>query len=82
METPAFFGFYSLLDILGRRVVEIPASPQTGIDLNRLAKAVKKERITACLCTANFQNPLGFRMPEENKKKLLGIGEIFRTCNH
>ena len=73
VECPNYFGVYQAVESLGLKVVEIPADPVTGLDLDCLQKAIKKYDIKACLCVPNFNNPLGSCMPDENKKKLVDI---------
>ncbi len=73
VECPTYFGIYQAIESLGLKVVEIPADPVTGLDLDQLQKAIKKFSIKACVFVPNFNNPLGSCMPEENKKKLVDI---------
>ena len=73
VECPTYFGIYQAIENLGLKVVEIPADPVTGIDLESFQKAIKKFSIKACVFIPNFNNPLGSCMPEENKKKLVEI---------
>lgn len=53
--------------------LEIPTDPDTGVDLNAVKRIIAKEKIAACVINPNCQNPLGFIMPDENKKKLLDM---------
>lgn len=73
VETPVFFGIISLLEKLERKIIEVPTTAHSGLDLDILSSIAKKESVKACIFTANFQNPLGFIMPEGNKKQLLNI---------
>lgn len=73
VESPTYFGIYQAIESLGVKVVEIPADPTTGINLDQLQKAIKKFSIKACVVVPNFNNPLGSCMPEENKQKLVDI---------
>ncbi len=70
VECPTYFGIYQAIESLGLKVIEIPADPVTGVDLDHLQKAIKKFPVKACVFVPNFNNPLGSCMPEENKKKL------------
>jgi DNA-binding transcriptional MocR family regulator len=71
IESPTFFSFFQVMESMGLKVVEIPATPTTGIDLNYLEDAIKRIEIKACLCVPNFNNPMGGCMPDENKKRLV-----------
>jgi len=55
--------------------LEIPADPVTGMDLDRVETVLGQEKISACIMNPNCQNPLGFIMPDENKKKILSLME-------
>jgi DNA-binding transcriptional MocR family regulator len=73
IESPNYFGLFQAIETLGLKVVEVSASPVTGIDLHSLRTAMKKHRLKACVVVPNFNNPLGSCMPEENKKRLVEI---------
>ncbi len=73
VESPGYFGIYQAIENLGLKVVEISASPVTGIDLGRLRNALNEFPVKACVINANFSNPSGGCMPEENKQKLVEL---------
>ena len=73
VECPNYFGIYQAIESIGLKVVELPADPVTGLDLQCLQKALKKSPIKAVVAIPNFNNPLGSCMPDENKKKLVDI---------
>jgi DNA-binding transcriptional MocR family regulator len=78
-ESPTFTCYLQLIRDLGLLALEIPTDPVSGIDLEILEKALRDNRVAACLLNPTFQNPLGFDMPEERKErlvKLLGKHEI------
>lgn len=56
--------------------LEIPADPVTGMDLDRVAAVLAQQKISACIMNPNCQNPLGFIMPDENKRKILDLMEV------
>jgi DNA-binding transcriptional MocR family regulator len=70
IESPSYFGIFRIIESLGLKVLEIPTDPVTGIDLDHLAKGIKKFSIKACVFVPNFSNPLGSCMPDEKKKML------------
>ena len=77
VESPTFYGI--LQASLGMKAFEIPTHPRHGIDLDALDRAIKKNKIKACLVIPNFNNPLGSCMSDKNKKQLaemLGHREI------
>jgi DNA-binding transcriptional MocR family regulator len=73
VESPAYFGVLQLLEEMGRKVVEIPTRPETGMDLGALEEALKRAPIRACIAIPNFDNPMGSLMPEEGKEKLVAL---------
>ncbi|SFX45200.1 PLP-dependent aminotransferase family protein [Marinospirillum alkaliphilum] len=75
VESPGFYGVLQLLEQLELRVLEIPASPVTGMDLEWLEKAARQWPIRACVVTPAFATPTGSLMPVEQQKKLLQLAE-------
>ncbi|MFN8289724.1 MAG: PLP-dependent aminotransferase family protein [Chitinophagaceae bacterium] len=73
IESPNYFGIYQSAENLGLKVVEIPTSPVTGLDIARLQKAIGEFPIRACVVSPNFNNPAGGCMPDENKKQLVEL---------
>ena len=73
VESPIYYGTLLALEVLRRKVLEIPTSPREGICLKTLEQAFERGRVSACIVSANAQNPLGFSMPEANKRKLVEL---------
>lgn len=73
IESPAYFGELQLLEALGLRALEIPTHFRDGISLEALNFALDHHTVSACLVVANFSNPLGSRMPDENKQALVEL---------
>ncbi len=73
IESPNYFGIYQSAESLGFKVVEIPSSPISGMDISLLQKAIKDYKIKTCVTAPNFNNPCGGLMPEENKKRLVEL---------
>lgn len=73
IESPMFYGIVELLRALDLKAVEIPAHPETGMDIAVLERAVKSRKIAAVLAIPNFNNPLGSRMPDAAKQQLVEI---------
>ncbi|WP_294328067.1 PLP-dependent aminotransferase family protein [uncultured Chryseobacterium sp.] len=69
VESPVYFGILQAIQLLGLKAVEIPTHPITGVDLDALRKVLPK--LSACCFVVNYNNPLGFQMPDENKKELV-----------
>ncbi len=77
LESPAFYGILPLLEDLGLYAIEIPNDPVNGLNLEILEDALQKHRISACLVTPNFSNPLGSLMPDAHKQKLVQLANRF-----
>lgn len=79
VESPTYPWFLQIIEDQKMFALEMPTEPQTGIDLAQLERTVKKNAVAACLLVPNFHNPLGFEMPEKNKKvlvKMMGDRQI------
>jgi DNA-binding transcriptional MocR family regulator len=73
VESPAYFGTLRLLKSLGLNVVELPTDPDTGVDPDDVKNALVRHDIKALLLVTNFSNPLGFCIPDEQKKELVTL---------
>jgi DNA-binding transcriptional MocR family regulator len=79
VESPCYYGFLEILEVLNLKIVEIPASPTDGIDLPQLATALQTYPIKAVLLCANFSNPTGAVMPDPNKAALLRLAAQYQV---
>lgn len=76
VESPTFFGLLQILESLGMRALEIPASPQHGLSVEALELALQAyPDIRAVVCIPNHHNPLGCVMPDESKARLVALCE-------
>lgn len=73
IESPMYFGILQAIEAFGLKALEIPTHPRTGMDLDALEVALKKQRVAACLVVPNFNNPLGSLMPDQNKRRLIEL---------
>jgi DNA-binding transcriptional MocR family regulator len=73
VESPTYFGVLRLIEAIGLRAVEIPVQPRTGIDLDVLERAIREQRVRACVVIPNFHNPLGSLMPDAAKAQLVAL---------
>ena len=77
IESPTFYGALQSIERLGRRAIEIPNDPATGLDLARLRDCLATQRPAACWLMPTFQNPTGALMSAENKRLLVEL-----LCEH
>ena len=73
IQSPSHMALLNLLDMLGVQVLEIPAHPVDGLSVEALAFALKREKIAACVLTANFPNPTGSLMSDAAKKRTVAL---------
>jgi DNA-binding transcriptional MocR family regulator len=73
VASPTYPWFLQIIEDHHKFALEMPTDPQTGIDLDQLGRAVRKHAVAACILVPNFHNPLGFVMPDANKKALVAM---------
>jgi DNA-binding transcriptional MocR family regulator len=74
VESPTFYGLLQILESLNLRVLEVPATPHSGINLLALEQLLQgPERIKALIVIPNLHNPLGSIMPDANKARLVQL---------
>jgi DNA-binding transcriptional MocR family regulator len=71
--SPTYYNILQLIESLGLRAVEVATHPNDGVVLESLEQALESEKISACIFMPSFGNPLGARMSDENKKRLVAM---------
>lgn len=71
IESPGFYGAIQLLKTLKIKVIELPSSPSTGIDVEAFEKATQQWNIKGLIVAPNYSTPTGACMPDSTKVKLL-----------
>lgn len=81
IESPVYFNFLQMIQDLGLKALEIPASPLGGISLEALEYALDRNagEVKACIVLSNFNNPLGSRMSDADKSRLVNILEAHQV---
>ncbi len=79
VETPSYYGTLVSLEVMQRKVLEIPTHYRDGICLYSLEQALKRGQVAACLVSCNAQNPLGFSMSDERKQKLVALATRYEV---
>ena len=77
IESPAYYALLEVLASLDLKVVEVASHPRTGIDLDRLERALRAQPIAAIAMVSNFSNPTGSCMTDEAKRRLVGLVEAY-----
>ncbi|WP_027796698.1 aminotransferase-like domain-containing protein [Paraburkholderia acidipaludis] len=75
VESPTYYAMLHAIERLGMRAIEVSTHPETGLDLDALERVLRRQKVAACMVMPNFQNPLGFRMPDERKARLVALAE-------
>ena len=73
IESPSYFGTLKAIETLGLKALEIPTDTKDGMSLPALELAIREWKVSACVLTPNFSNPLGYCMSDENKQQLRTI---------
>ena len=71
--SPVYYTFLHTLQWMGLKVLEIPSTPEDGINLDVLRYAISHNPVHACLIISNFSNPLGSVMTNEKKSGLVEL---------
>ncbi len=78
VESPGYYGFYTILEYLNLKAVEVPVEPSCGISIPELTKILKKGvRPKALICSPTFSNPTGAVIPGENRQKLIELSQKY-----
>jgi len=72
IEEPVYSGLKNVFQSAGTRVVGVPVGAQ-GVDLDALAKAIRRESPRAFVVTPNFQNPTGATLPLAARQAILKL---------
>ena len=73
LESPGYYALAHTVERLGMKVAEVRTEADSGIDLQALRTMIESTGIAAVILTSNFQNPLGFVMPDDKKQALVAL---------
>jgi DNA-binding transcriptional MocR family regulator len=73
IESPSFYGCLQAIESLGRRALEVPTHPVTGVDVGEVEKLLDRQPVRACWFMTSFQNPLGATMPDAARARLVRL---------
>ncbi|QKE65322.1 PLP-dependent aminotransferase family protein [Aquipseudomonas campi] len=77
VDSPSFHGVMQALKGFGMKALELPTDPVSGISLEALELALEQWPIKAIQLTPSCNNPLGYIMPEANKRALLTLAQRY-----
>ena len=74
VESPTYYGLLQVVESLQLQTLEIPCSPRTGLSLEALELAFQTQpRLKAVVVVPELQMPLGTRMPDAHKARLVAL---------
>ena len=71
VESPTYFGFLRLANILNLKVLELPTDPEIGVDPAAMRRLIERNRVAACLLSSSFSNPTGATVPEDRRREVV-----------
>ncbi|WP_323754260.1 PLP-dependent aminotransferase family protein [Marinobacter sp.] len=75
VESPGFYGVLQLLEQLKLKVIEVPTSLQTGMDVNAFSDILNHWNVRACVVQPAFATPGGAVMPKAARTRLIELAE-------
>ena len=74
VESPTYYGLLQVVESLQLQTLEIPCSPRTGMSIEALELAFQTQpRLKAVVVVPELQMPLGARMPDAHKARLVAL---------
>lgn len=77
VESPSFYGSMQALKVANLKAIEIPTNSESGLSLEALELALEQWPIKAILVTPTCNNPMGYTMPEDAKKRLYQLAQSY-----
>ncbi|MFT7423931.1 MAG: DNA-binding transcriptional MocR family regulator, partial [Psychromonas sp.] len=80
VESPSFYGSMQAIKTANLKAIEIPTNAENGLSLEALELALEQWPIKAILVTPTVNNPMGYSMPESDKKRLYQLAQSYDIC--
>jgi len=77
VESPSFYGSMQAIKTANLKAMEIPTNADNGLSIEALELALEQWPIKAILVTPTCNNPMGYSMPEEAKKRLYQLAQSY-----
>ena len=75
VESPTYHGQLELIEAAGMLALEVETCPMTGVDVDALETALDAHPVAACMFSSAINNPLGSRMPNAARQRLVEMLE-------
>ncbi len=73
IQSPTYYCFLQLIESLGLRAIEVPSTPEAGVDPRDVRHILDRHRVAACAFSPNFNNPDGSLTPDDAKREILDM---------
>ena len=70
VQSPTYYCFLQLLEVLKLRAIEVPSCPESGISPNDVAQALSRFNISAAVLCPTYNNPDGSLTTESAKREI------------
>ncbi len=80
IESPSFYGSMQAIKAANLKTMEIPTHSEDGLSLEALELALDQWPIKAILITPTCNNPMGYSLSEEKKKRLYKLAQSYDIC--
>jgi DNA-binding transcriptional MocR family regulator len=80
VESPSFYGSMQAIKTANLKAIEIPTNSESGLSLEALELALEQWPIKVILVTPTCNNPMGYIMPESDKKRLYQLAQSYDIC--
>lgn len=77
IESPSFYGSMQAIKAANLKAIEIPTNAENGLSIEALELALEQWPIKSILVTATCNNPMGYTMPEADKKRLFQLAQSY-----
>ena len=77
VESPCYYGFYQLADVLGLKLIEIPTDPIEGLSFEALKLALQQWDVKAVALTCRHSNPTGASIPLAKQKQIYQLCKVY-----
>ena len=73
VESPCYYGFLQIAEVLGLKVIEIPTDPNAGMSIEALKLALQEWEIKLVLLNTRFSNPTGSTLSKSKQQQLVEL---------
>ncbi len=73
VESPCYFQIMQLIEGLGMLAVEVRTDAQQGMQAEALERVLSNVDVKAVITVANFSNPLGSLIPDDEKQRIVSL---------